>query len=103
MISVHVMLHHARHGGTTEIARMTIANDRTGSHSRGNYSVETLKPDDIEGYADPVVLDHGALQHYARHALPVWYLVMCALRACGYTLPSDVSFGDPPRARSHKK
>lgn len=99
MLTVHVMLHHAKYGGTVEIARLRITNDTTGTKSKGNYAVESLVEDHDGGFNK--VTDEGVVKGYARQALPIWYLIVSALHALGYVVPLDVTIDgrNPPSRR----
>lgn len=84
MIIVRVELHSAITGKTTELARMRITNDGTGSANFGNYDGATLRGRSANE------LDRGTVQRtarvagYPRQRLHVWNLVSGMLNAMGY-------------------
>lgn len=82
MIVVKVELHSAITGKITEIGRMLIANDGTGSHRLGQYHVRLLKRG-----SDPEKMNvskTGYVLNHARLSRPVWDLVGRAINVLGF-------------------
>lgn len=79
MIVVRVELHSAVTRQVTEIGRMTICNDGTGSVSRGNYEAVVLRRP-----AFGAATRRAAVRNHARQAEPIWSLIGKALVALGY-------------------
>lgn len=84
MIVVRVELHSARGRGVTELARMEICNDETGSAERRNYMARTLRGRSTEQLDRRVVQRHGTLKDWPSEALHVWNLVAVLLSRMGY-------------------
>lgn len=76
MIVVKVEPHSAATGKVTEIGRMVIANDGTGSHDRGNYIARLMRRGTID-----VVQKTAEVRDYARLSCPVWNLVKLCLES----------------------
>lgn len=91
MLVVRVELHSAITGVTSEIARMIIANDGTGTNGRGNYWGRTAKGV-IKNYhmspaaimLDPRLMAKGNVENYPRRHRHVWNLVARMLKAMEY-------------------
>jgi hypothetical protein len=91
MLVIRVELHSAITGVTSEIARMIIANDGTGTTKRGNYWGRTakgvIKWDKMIPAAimhDVRKMDHAEVKGYPRASKHVWNLVSRMLSAMGY-------------------
>lgn len=84
MIIVSVRLLSAIDGSETELARMHICNDGTGTKSLGNYDCENLRGRSAQKLNRRVVQRHGRVERYARLDCHVWHLVGRALKAMGY-------------------
>lgn len=90
MIVVEVKLHSAITGKVTTLGTMTIANDGTGTTSRGNYDVKVIK----KSRKHPVGLSASVgssdvfrtakVKNYARNSRPIWDLVALALKDLNY-------------------
>lgn len=91
MIVVRIELHSAVTGEISEIGRMYIANDGTGSRRRGNYDALVMR----RGAASPPTwaekvaraVRRSRVENYPRISLPIWELVRRAL---------DAAFGANP-------
>jgi hypothetical protein len=90
VLVVRVELHSAITGKVSEIARMLIANDGTGTTQKGNYWGRTadgvVEGDHMIPAAimhDSRKIDHDEVRHYSR-SLPVWNLVSKMLKNMGY-------------------
>lgn len=83
MIVVRVELHSAITRRVTELARMHICNVG-GTHTKGDYSVETFRGRDKEALDKRIVQRSGKVQGHSRLALHVWSLVAKALVAVKY-------------------
>jgi hypothetical protein len=91
MLVIRVELHSARTGVISEIARMVIANDGTGTTKRGNYWGRTAKG---VIYGDNMIaaaiiqesrkMDHAEVKDYPRASKHVWNLVSRMLAVMGY-------------------
>lgn len=84
MILVRIELHSAVTGQASEIGRMVICNDGTGSPKRGNYSVALGR----RGITDTRAIlaapqRRGEVKLFPRVSLSVWVLVARALKAIG--------------------
>lgn len=84
MIVVRVELHSAITGVKTELARMIISNDGTGSAECGDYDAATLRGRSAVQLDRLQVQRRGRVEAYPRLRLHVWYLVARALRAMRY-------------------
>jgi hypothetical protein len=79
VIVVRIELWSRESGQVTEIARMSLANDGTGTDTRCHYDGQSFKkPDFRETARTGRVIDHF------RHVLPVWTLVRRMLESMGY-------------------
>lgn len=74
MIVVKIELHSAITGKVSEIGRMLIVNDGTGTHKRGNYNVGIMRRGTIK-----TVQKRGRVQEYPRLSYTVWELVRRSL------------------------
>lgn len=79
MIVVKVELHSARTGQVSELGRMHICNDSTGTESRGNYQCIVLRKGQTDERAPTRVC---RIQAFPRKSYSVWRLVLRALRDC---------------------
>lgn len=82
MIVVKVELHSARTGLTTELGRMLISNDGTGTTTTGNYDVRVAK----KGVTDNQKIRQkpqrqGRVVGHKRQSLSIWSLVARALQS----------------------
>lgn len=88
MIVVRVELHSAINGEITELARMIIANDGTGTTATGQYYGVTLHGRSKEQLDAALkakrVTRRGHVEDYPRQALHVWHLVGRMLANMGY-------------------
>lgn len=91
MLVVRVELHSAITGVTSEIARMIIANDGTGTNGRGNYWGRTakgvIKNDRMIPQAimnNDRKMAHAEVTNYPRRSRHVWNLVARMLKAMEY-------------------
>ena len=75
MIVVKVELHSARTGKVSEIGRLLISNDGTGSPTRGNYVIQRLRR------GTQAVQKTGRVEDYPRQSYSVWELLKRALKA----------------------
>ena len=91
MLVVKVELHSAIDGRIETLGEMVIANDGTGTNTKGNYDsyvirkgaklYETMRRI-YRGDANPV--RKGKVEGYSRISRPVWDLVALALKNMGY-------------------
>jgi hypothetical protein len=84
MIVVRVELHSARTGQKTELARMEICNDDSGSAERRDYTARTLRGRSTAQLDRRVVQRQGTLKNWPSEALHVWNLVAVLLGRMGY-------------------
>lgn len=89
MLVIRVELHSAVTGKVTEIARMLMHNDGTGTPNRGNYKAKTVKgkiADNMPAMEirDSVPLREGEVKDYPRLGLHVWHLVCRMLKSMDY-------------------
>lgn len=91
MLVIRVELHSAVTGKISEIARMIIANDGTGTGTKGNYWGRTAKGViDGDTMIPPAIMhecrkmDDGVVKDYPRVSKHVWHLVARMLKAMGY-------------------
>lgn len=85
MLVVRVELHHAMTREISEIARMHICNDATGTHLVGNYEGRTLRGATKEELDRHKVQRRGIVLGYPRRDRHVFNLVTRMLVAMGYT------------------
>jgi len=83
-----VELHSAITRKVTELARMHICNVG-GTHTKGDYSVETFCGRDAKALDKRIVQRSGSVQGYSRLAKHVWCLVAEALTAVKYHAEKD--------------
>jgi len=84
MIVVRVELHSAIVGTVTELARMEICNEGSGTIARGNYIGRVLR---VQGETLPstrAVLKTGHVSAHPRISQHVWNLVAKMLNQIGY-------------------
>lgn len=79
MIVVKVELHSAITGQTTELGRMTIINDGTGSNEIGHYDVRTMR----KGTKN-VPNRIGRVEDHKRLTYSIWTLIAKGLRSLKY-------------------
>lgn len=84
MIVVKVELHSARTGEISELGRMIIANDGTGTGKRGNYNVKVGRKGQTDRELWHKPQRTGEVKDYPRLSLNIWHLVVRALLAAGY-------------------
>ena len=91
MLVVRVELHSAVTGKTSEIARMIIANDGTGSGTKGNYWGRAAKGVVKGDHMIPAAIMHESrkmryaeVREYPRASKHVWNLVSRMLSNMGY-------------------
>jgi hypothetical protein len=84
MIVVRVELHSAINGRVSEIGRIVIANDGTGSASVGNYRGLAYRGRSRSQLDRRVVTRTGIVRDYPRLRLHVWNLVAKMLASMGY-------------------
>lgn len=84
MIVVRVELWSAIDGSKTELARMQICNDETGTTARRNYEARTLVGRSAAALDRNVVQRRGAVKNWPAEAVHIWNLVTVALGALGY-------------------
>lgn len=77
MIIVKVELHSAITGKVTELGRLRITNDGTGSAERGNYDVAPF------GKGGRSILRMARVENYPRLSYSVFRLIRLALEALG--------------------
>lgn len=88
MIVVKVELWSARTGHKTELARMHICNDETGSAELRNYLVRALRGRSTEQLDRNQVQREGAVRSWPAERFHIWNLVGAALASCGYGGPA---------------
>jgi len=79
MLVIKVELHSAITGQISEIARMRIYNDMTGSREIGNYVADVFDDE-----TKTKITATGAVKKYPRLTAPVWSLVAKSLKAAGF-------------------
>lgn len=84
MIVVRVELHSAITGRATELARMVLANDGTGTGPIGHYVATTLRGRSGEALDRRVTQRSASIRDWPHQRLHVWNLVAAALTAMGY-------------------
>lgn len=80
MIEVRVILHSARTGQSTVLGRTYITNDGTGTTDARNYDVAIARKGD-DSYPPRNVTRRARVERHAAERLPIWILVLKALRA----------------------
>lgn len=85
MIVVRVELHSAITGKVTELARMAICNDGSGSARVGNYTGESFVGRDKDALDRRTVSKRGSVRNWRRLDFHVWNLVRRMLEDMGYT------------------
>ncbi len=89
MIVVSVQLWSARDGSKTELARMHICNDETGTLALRNYICRVLRGRSTAQLDKLQVQRQGAVKGWPAQRLHVWNLVAMALRNMGYGVGED--------------
>lgn len=84
MIRVTIELLSARTGETTELARMHIANDETGTATRGNYVGTTFRGRSRAALDKGLVSKEGRVANFPRQQQHVWNLVTRMLVTMSY-------------------
>lgn len=84
MIVVRVELWSAVTGQKTELARMEICNDETGTMRRRNYITRTLTGRSTVALDKRVTQREGKVTNWPAEAVHVWNLVGTALAGMGY-------------------
>ena len=84
MIVVSVQLWSARDGSKTELARMHICNDQTGTRTLRNYIARTLRGRSSAALDRNQVQRQGSVKGWPAEVHHVWNLVSVALRNMGY-------------------
>ncbi|OGT54679.1 MAG: hypothetical protein A3E01_10025 [Gammaproteobacteria bacterium RIFCSPHIGHO2_12_FULL_63_22] len=84
MIVVRVELWSARTGQKTELARMELANDETGTTQKRNYLVRTLRGRSTAALNRGQAQRNATVKEWPAEAVHVWNLVAVALGAMGY-------------------
>lgn len=84
MIIVSVTLHSAVTGAKTELARMEICNDETGTLQSRNYFLRILRGRSAEQFDRRVVQRTGELRNWPAEQLHIWNLVAAGLHRLGY-------------------
>lgn len=85
MIIIRVELHSAITGKSTELARMSIVNDGTGTERKGNYDIYSYRGRDKETLDKRTLMKQGKISGWNRKEFHVWNLVRKALKELGYT------------------
>lgn len=83
-VSVHLMSAISR-DRDTELARMDIINDESGSHIRRNYRGVSYIGRDTARLDKATVSKTGQVQNWESERFHVWNLVRAMLQAMGYT------------------
>lgn len=84
MIVVKVELHSAITRKVTLLAKMHITNDGTGTMSKRNYDVATMRGRDEDALSRNTVQKQARVEDWPSERLHVWNLVQRALSAMGY-------------------
>jgi len=84
MIIVSVTLHSARDGSKTELARMEICNDETGTAMRRNYIGRVLRGRSTEQLDRREVHRTGEVKNWPAERAHVWNLVAAMLKSMAY-------------------
>lgn len=88
MIVVRVELHSAITGQRTELARMEICNQGSGSVSLGDYAARTLRGRGEASLNQGALSRSTTLDRWPRQKLHVWNLVAALLSGMGYGHPA---------------
>ena len=84
MIVVRVELWSAVTGEKTELARMHIANDGSGTATHGSYDGTTFRGRDAAALDRQVESRTGTVKNFPRKSTHVWFLVGRMLAGMGY-------------------
>lgn len=84
MIIVRVELLSARDGSLTELARMEVCNDETGTLARRNYITRTLRGRTRQALDERVPQRQGTVKNWPSEARHIWNLIAVALKGLGY-------------------
>jgi hypothetical protein len=84
MIVVRVELWSARTGEKTELARMEICNDETGTLALRNYIARTLRGRSQKTLNLRITQREGRVTSWPSENVHIWNLVAAALNAMGY-------------------
>jgi hypothetical protein len=84
MIVVRVELWSAVTGQRTELARMEIANDETGTAARRNYITRTLFGRSTKALNERRTQRSGRVKDWPSEAVHIWNLISVALTGMGY-------------------
>lgn len=85
MIIVKVELHSAVTGDVTELARMRIHNDGTGTGRHGNYFGVSFRGRSKESLDKHTTMKTAEIKNWPRLDFHVWNLVSKMLKEMGYT------------------
>ena len=84
MIVVSVTLFSARDGSKTELARMHICNDETGTPTLRNYICRALRGRSSQQLDENRIQREGTVKDWPSESVHIWNLVAIALRNMGY-------------------
>ena len=79
MIVVKLELHSTLDGSVTDLGRMYISNDGTGTSEVGNYNVKIMRKGVLN--QDGNVWKYGRIERHSRKAVTVWILIVKAISA----------------------
>lgn len=85
MIIVRVELHSAITGKITELARMRIVNDESGTLTKRNYSGTSFRGRSKDDLDKKTIMKQGQLHNWPSAQFHVWNLVRAMLTQLGYT------------------
>lgn len=80
MIVVKLELHSAIDHTITEVGRMYLTNDGTGTDEIGNYDVKIMRKG--VSNSNGAVWKYGKVVRHSRKAVTVWILIVKAISAC---------------------
>ena len=80
MIVVKIELHSAITGKVSEIGRMVVSNDGTGTKQKCNYTARVCRKGSEDFLKNPT--RSGKIVDYPRQSYTVWKLIHKALKSC---------------------
>lgn len=85
MIIVRVELHSAIDGSLTELGRIVICNDGSGSNNSGNYTAQSFRGRDTKTLNRQTISKKAIIKNWPHLRFHVWNLVAKSLKEMGYT------------------
>ncbi len=103
MIVVRVELHSAVTGKVTELVRMEVANDGTGTRTRRHYEARTLRGRNTKALNQRTTQRQTTLRDWPSEQLHVWNLVATLLAKMGYGQKTAAEDVPMPTRRASKR